>query len=273
MRVSARAGEVGQRGRKHMLKIRWGKRHVRTLPCVFVDVNTQNDFLHESAACPVLNRAALIPALRRTIAWARRNQVPVISSLDCHRRGELRSARLPQHCIDGTPGQQKIEFTLCGSFVQVEGDNTLAVPIDLFRKHQQVIFRKRTVDFFLNPKADRFISQLPAAEYVVAGLGIEGSVKAIALGLIARDKRVTVVVDACGYFDRSEAELTVRLLAAKGATLITVDELMRRRLPRPIRYPQARRNGTNGHSNGHNGVVLDLAPKTDTHRPRGVSSG
>jgi hypothetical protein len=62
--------------------------------------------------------------------------------------------------------------------------------------------------------------------------------------LIARGKQVSVVVDACGYFDRSEAELTVRLLGAKGATLITVDELMARRLPRPIRYPHQRGNGS-----------------------------
>jgi nicotinamidase-related amidase len=217
------------------------KRSARTLPCVLLDVNTQNDFLADEGRCPVKNRELLVPALRRTVAWAKRNQVPVISSLDCHRMGELRNARMPQHCVDGTSGQEKIDFTLYGTYVQVEGDNTLAVPIDLFRKYQQVIFRKRTVDFFLNPKADRFVSQLPAAEYVIAGLGIEGSVKAIALGLIARCKRVTVVVDACGYFDRSEAELTVRLLAAKGAELITVDQLLSRRLPRPTRYPNSRR--------------------------------
>jgi len=231
----------------------WGKRYTRTLPCVYVDVNTQNDFLGERAACPVLNREALLPALRRTVAWAKRNHVPVISSLDCHRRGELRNARLPQHCIDGTYGQDKIDFTLCGSFIHVEGDNTLSVPIDLFRRYQQVIFRKRTSDFFLNPKADRFISQLPAAEYVLSGLGIEGSVKAIALGLIARSKQVTVIVDACGYFDRSEAELTVRLLGAKGANLITVDQLLERRLPRPIRYPRVQRNGK--HTDHAHGIV------------------
>jgi nicotinamidase-related amidase len=234
----------------------WGKRSARTLPCVYVDVNTQHDFLGEGAVCPVSNREALVPALRRCVAWAKRNHVPVISSLDCHRRGELRNIRLPQHCIDGTHGQEKVEFTLCGSFVRIEGDNTLAVPIDLFRRYQQVIFRKRTADFFLNPKADRFISQLPAAEYVIAGLGVEGAVKAIALGLIARGKQVTIVVDACGYFERTEAELAVRLLGAKGANLITVDQLMQRKLPRPIRYPRTQRNG---HTTGGNGVVLQPA--------------
>ena len=211
----------------------------RALPCVFVDVNTQRDFLSPDGACPVANREAVICALRRAVAWAKRNHAPVVSAVDCHRREEVGARRLPQHCLDGTHGQEKIAFTVFGSFVKVEGDNTLSVPIDLFRRYQQVIFRKRTTDFFLNPKADRFLTQLPAAEYVIAGLGIEGSIKALALGLLARHKPVTVVIEACGFFDRSEAELTARLLEAKGVRLINVDELMARRLPRPVRYPRS----------------------------------
>lgn len=210
------------------------------LPCVLVDVNTQNDFLMAEGACPVDERETVISALRRMVAWAKRNHAPVISSVDCHRTCEVRFARLPAHCLDGTPGQQKIGFTLFGSYVKVEGDNTLVVPIDLFRKHQQVIFRKRTTDFLANPKADRFISSLPANNYVVFGLGVEGSVKSIALGLLARHKQVTVVVDACGSWCKSDAEQALRLMDAKGIRLTTVDAFVARQLPRPIRYPHAR---------------------------------
>jgi nicotinamidase-related amidase len=209
----------------------------KCLPCVLIDVNTQHDFLDEAGAWPALNREGLVPALRRVVAWSKWNHVPVVSSVECHWRDEVRAARGPQHCLDGTHGQEKLPFTVFASYVKVEGDNTLAVPIDLFRKHQQVIFRKRTLDFFLNPKADRFLTQLPASEFVMAGLGLESSIKAIALGLIARGKTVSIVLDACGYFERTEGELTARLLEAKGARILTVDELVARRLPRPIRYP------------------------------------
>ncbi len=209
------------------------------LPCVLVDVNTQNDFLQPDGSCPVVDREFVISSLRRMVAWAKRNHAPVISAVDCHRVRELPSARLPAHCIDGTVGQQKVKFTLFGSYVKVEGDNTLVVPIDLFRKHQQVIFRKRSSDFLNNPKADRFISNLPASNYVVFGLGIEGSIKSVALSLLARHKHVTVVVDACGYWCRSDAEQALRLLDAKGIQLVTIDEFTNSRLPRPIRYPRA----------------------------------
>lgn len=264
----------------------------KRLPCVFLDVNTQNDFLLPEGACPVTNRDTMVPSLRRIVAWAKRNHVPVVSSVDCHRVGEVRNTRLPLHCVDGTSGQAKVAFTLFGSYVKVEGDNTMAVPADLFRDHQQVIFRKRTSDFFLNPKADRFVTHLPAAEYVVAGLGLEGSVKSIALGLIARNKRVSVVVDASGYFDASEADLALRLLEAKGVNLTTVDELVKRILPRPVRYPLhaigqvclrnglyasisqingAKQNG-NGNGNGKNGhatirINLLRTKANRTHHP------
>jgi nicotinamidase-related amidase len=240
----------------------------KVLPCVLMDVNTQLDFLDPQGSAAVLNHAELIPSLRRVVAWAKRNQTPVISAVDSHRADEIRKCRLPQHCLDDTPGQEKVAFTLFDTHVRVESDNTLAVPIDLFRRHQQVIFRKRTNDFFLNPKADRFITNLPAAEYILTGLSLEGSVKAIALGLIARNKKVTVVIDATGFHDRSQAEMTSRLLQAKGVELIDVNTLLQRRLPRPWRYPRRIRvsvTAANGRlmPNGQHGV----SPQHATRMP------
>lgn len=267
-------------------------RKSKPLPCVLLDVNTQRDFLQPGMACPVPLQDDLVRQVRCVIAWAKRNQVPVISTVDSHRHGEVRNKKIPPHCIDGTPGQQKMPFTLFGSYVKVEGDNTLAVPIDLFTRHQQVIFRKRTSDLFLNPKADRFITHLPVAEYVLMGLSLEGSIKAITLGLLARGKQVSVVLDCCGYWDRSEADLAVRLMEAKGVRMIRVADLRDRKLPRPLRYPlnstgqvplrngmygsvcglpALTSNGRNGHSKhapkGANGRPHPPAPKPADPRP------
>jgi len=218
--------------------MRWRQeRRRRELPCVLVDVNTQYDFLAEDGSCPVENRDRTVAGVRRVVAWAKRNCVPVISAVDCHRDGEVRNKNLPPHCIDGTPGQEKVPYTLFGSYVKVEGDNTLAIPVDLFTRYQQVIFRKRTDDFFLNPKADRFISQLRVGEYVIMGQGLEGAVKAIALGLLARNNKVTLIADACGCWDPSKADLACRLMDAKSIRLIEVEDLIRRKLARSIRYP------------------------------------
>ena len=214
-----------------------GQYHNGSLECVLLDLNTQADFLGSVAACVVKNAAELRPALRRVVAWAKWNHVPVISSVDSHRETETSHDGFPRHCIDGTPGQQKLPYTLFGSRIRIEGDNTLAVPLKLFDRHQQVIFRKRTHDLFGNPKADRFLTQLPVREFIIFGVGMEFSMKALALGLIARNKRVTVVADCCGFWSGTRADLSLRQMRAKGAVLVSVDELLARRVRQRVRYP------------------------------------
>jgi nicotinamidase-related amidase len=228
------------------------RRDGRAFDCVVVDLNTQRDFCRPDYAYPVVNASTLVPALRRVVAWAKRNYAPVISSVESRRMWEVPAdGRRLIGCFDGTPGQRKLDFTLFPARACVDMDNTLAVPVDFFRDHQQVVFRKRTDDLLANPKADRFLTQLLVDEFILFGNGIETSVKALALGLLTRGRVVTVVVDACGYWDAGAADLALRQIAAKGAGLITVDELMIRKLDRRVRYPH-HRNGRNGHANGRN---------------------
>lgn len=214
------------RGGKHFL-----------LECVVVDLNTQRDFLEADGAYPVLNREELVPLLRRVIAWTKRNHCPVVSAIDAHRALELRTEAEPVHCLDGTRGQAKLPFTLFPLHDRIEYDNTLAVPLDLFHHFQQIIFRKRHHDLLSNPKADQFLTGLDAGEFVLFGSGLESSIKILALGLLARNRKVTIVTDACGYWDRTRADLACRQLEAKGARLLTVDDLLRRKLSRKHRYP------------------------------------
>ena len=212
------------------------RRNGRVYECVVVDLNTQRDFCEYNGAFPVANLHELIPALRRVVAWAKRNYAPVISSIESHRECELSNSGHPIHCVDGSGGQQKIGFTIFPRRTDIEVDNTLALPVNLFKRYQQVIFRKRTDDLLLNPKADRLLTYLPVLEYVVFGNGLESSVKALALSLLTREKQVTIVVDACGYWHRPTADLAIRQMAAKGAQLTTVNELVTRKLDRRLRY-------------------------------------
>jgi len=246
------------------------------LECALVDLNTQTDFLDPEGAYPVANLQELIPALRCVIAWAKRNHAPVISSIAAHRRHELADCREPANCLDGTEGQRKLDFTILASHTNVEFDNTLCVPMDLFSVHQQVIFRKRQDDLLGNPKADRFLTQLPTGEYILFGIGIECSIRVLALGLLARHRRVTVITDACGYWDKGKADLALRQVSAKGAVLMKLDELLSRKLRRRRRYPQhavdedprcqygllsPRKSGNGRHRGNNNAAARRAQPK------------
>jgi nicotinamidase-related amidase len=220
--------------------------------CVVVDLNTQADFLLPQGACLVANAEELIPAIRHIVAWTKRNHVPVISSLNSQRETEIECDSTVRCCVDGTSGQRKLVFTLMGTSVRVEGDNTLSVPIDLFKRYQQVIFRQRTKDLFSNPKADRFLTQLRPGRFILYGVALETAVKSLALGLLSRNRAVTVVSDACGYWSRVEANLALRQMAAKGVKVVTVRDLLREKLPRKHRYPHRSPANGNGNGNGAN---------------------
>lgn len=191
---------------------------------VLVDICTQRDFLDPGAILQVANREALIPQLEQVFAWVRRARVGVFSSVESHRPSEP-LAGFPLHCIDGTPGQEKVAFTRVQPWILVEVDNTLALPPNLREEYHQLIFRKRAREVLSNPKADRFLTQLDAEEFIILGVGLETSIKTLALGLLARHKRVTVVVDACGFWSAADSDLAARQLAAKGIRIVTAEEL------------------------------------------------
>ena len=59
-----------------------------------------------------------------------------------------------------------------------------------------------------------------ANEFLIIGSTAEGAVKATALGLLQRAKKVTVITDAVGSHNKREAKLAIRKVEAKGAKLI-----------------------------------------------------
>ncbi len=222
--------------------------------CVVVDLNTQYEFCDRSGARRVANYAELVPALRDVVAWTKRYEMPMIASIESHRPDEFKGSAPDVGCVDGSVGQQKMDFTLFGVHERIEVDNTLVCSSDPFSSCQQIIFRKRGDDLLCNPKADRLFNVLHTREFVLFGVAVERSIKALALGLLAREKPVTIVVDACGFWSEATADLTLRQLVAKGARLITTEELKARKLQRQRRFSSARRTqDTAGNGNGRNG--------------------
>ncbi len=234
-----------------------------TFKRVLIDVDTQQDFLSRDGALPVCNRTEAIDQLMRVMAWVRSHNVPVVSSLDTHAPNTTFNGT-PKHCVEGSRGQRKLPFTLMRQHRLVETDTMLSLPPDLLTDYPQLIFRKRNNDFFSNPKADRLLTRLEAEEIIVLGVGIEDCIRRLVMGLLARHKCVTIVPDACGRWNNVDADLAARLMAAKGARVLAVDELLSlngsvavrvARNGRPVAHHHAVRPGTNnGRSSARNGV-------------------
>lgn len=191
---------------------------------VLVDVNTQRDYFVADGAVCIRNHRRVLAHIRRLIAWARRHDIPLISTCEVYPEHNGHNGDAP-YCVDGTSGQLKIGYTLLPSRVSFPADGSTDIPKDMLRRYQQVILHKRCTDPFDEPRIDRILSEVCAAEFLVLGACAEGAVKAAVLGLLQRDKKVSVIIDAVGYHDNHEAKMAFRKMEAKGAKLIETRRL------------------------------------------------
>ena len=223
---------IGSEGGEAMLR----QRAVQ-YPNVLLDVDSQVDFLTPDGHRPVRNRQ-IIPNIQRVFRWARHCRLTVISSIDFHRITDP-VREVPQHCLAGTPGVNKLGCTLLPRRMLVQTDDTINLPHDLLTRYRQILFLKRGDDLTRNPKADRLLTEIQASNFIILGVGLEESVRLLALELLTRRQNVWLVADACGYWNLQAADLSLKQLAAKGARILTTDELVQiqpdmRRLRRSI---------------------------------------
>ena len=193
---------------------------------VLVDIDTQKDFLLAEGKACIRNHRRVLAHIRRVMAWARSKDIPIISTCEVYPangNGEGNGAKT--YCIDGTQGQQKVSYTLVSNRISLPADGSTDLPRDMLRRYKQVILYKRCIDPFDEPRIDRLLSELQAAEFILIGVTAEAAVRATALGLIQRDRKVIVVVDAVGTHDNHEARMALRKVQAKGARLIETRRL------------------------------------------------
>lgn len=190
---------------------------------VLIDINTQKDFLLAKGNACTRNHRKILANVRRMMAWARYKNIPVIST--CEVYPNHNNLDEIDYCIDGTEGQKKICYTLLSSRVSFPADDSTDLPRDILRQYRQIIFHKRCVDPFDEPRIERLLSEVRAKEFVLIGACAEDAVKATALGLLQRGKKVSIVVDAVGSHNKREAKLAFRKMKAKGAKLTETRKL------------------------------------------------
>ncbi len=214
---------------------------LRRITRVFIDVDTQRDFMYPQGADYFPQAGRIAPMVARLFRCARSRGYPVVSTTMCLR--ENGSTSLPRNngCVEGTNGQKKPAFALLARRASFGPNGNTDLPLGLLRRCQQVIFEKRGADPFEHPRFDRLLNQIQVGEYVVFGLTIEQAVKYTVLGLLARGKQVKLVIDAAAGRDKHQAEMALRQMIAKGARVVTAQELAPTMQPRLVREAPAQR--------------------------------
>jgi len=182
---------------------------------VFIDVDSQLDFLYPAGALYVPGAERVVPNIARLNRHAAAHNTPVISTVDAHTESDPEFKVWPHHCVAGTHGQRKAETTLLERRVVIPNRDC---PLDLAGA-QQIVIEKQNVDVFTAPNLSRVLDLLAADQCIVYGVVTEICVLFAARGLLKSGRNVTVVVDAVETLDPAEGHRAVHEIIAAGGSL------------------------------------------------------
>lgn len=188
---------------------------------VFVDVDTQIDFLYPAGALYVPGAEKLLPALEKLTRHAGARGIPLVSTVDAHAENDPEFRDWPPHCVAGTAGQQKPQQTLLDKRVTVPN----AAAEYTIEGAQQIVLETAAIDCFTNPNLAGLLERLGAERYVVYGVVTEHCVRCAAMGLLRTGKRVELVTDATETLRAEDAKRTCDEFTAAGGVLTTVGQV------------------------------------------------
>ncbi|HXE14931.1 MAG TPA: cysteine hydrolase family protein [Bryobacteraceae bacterium] len=187
---------------------------------VFVDVDTQLDFLCPAGALYALGAEKVAPALAALTSYAAEHGIKIVSTIDAHTENDPEFQIWKPHCVAGTAGQQKISLSLLEKrcVIPNEGQFDDAAA----NASQQVIVEKQTVDPFTNAHLVSVVQSLHPCRFVVYGLVTEVCIHHAVLGLLRHNPTVEIVTDAIRPFSETAGEQAIIKLVAAGAKLTNV---------------------------------------------------
>lgn len=177
---------------------------------VFIDVDTQLDFIYPAGALYVPGAEKLLPVWTRLAERASSHEIPVISTMDAHSANDSEFRIWPHHCVDGTLGQRKPQALLLGG-------------------ERQILVKKKVLDPFASGELHQVLSRLAADRYVLYGVVTEICVRLAGIGLLKLGKPIELVTDAVKELDQAKANETCGELGAAGVVLTTAEQVLAER--------------------------------------------
>jgi len=174
---------------------------------IFVDIDTQRDFINPDGALYVPNATSIKPQLKHLAEVAAIKKIKIYKTFDTHtaESAELESngGPFPEHCMANTKGWQSIKET----------------------KHSDVVFRKDSYDIFTNPKFKKQLKEDNVIYAIVYGIATDYCVKAAIVGIRKLDIETLVVYDAIkGVEENTTKDAIIEMLDA-GASFVFVNNI------------------------------------------------
>jgi nicotinate phosphoribosyltransferase len=194
---------------------------------VFLDVDTQFDFMEPRGALYVPGAEQILPNLLRLANYARERRIPWIASADAHAPDDPSFSQWPPHCVVGTPGQQRIpETKRAGVAVIPNRPGAFEGPSD---PRQEIVLEinieKQDYSVAANPNFEAVLAALGPSRFVVFGVATEYCVRDSALDLRRLNLPVDLVVDAVRAISEEDGRKAIEEMLAAGVRLVTTEEV------------------------------------------------
>jgi nicotinamidase/pyrazinamidase len=191
---------------------------------VFVDIDTQLDFMVPAGALYAPGAEIITPKLKELTALAAETGSPVISTVDAQSEDDPEFRSWKPHCVAGTTGQQKLSVTLRDKrYTLTTAPGALDEAAVL--QAQQIVVEKQHVDCFTNPNLFPLLQLIGPARFLVYGVVTEVCVLHAARGLLKAGYAVELVEDAIWPFSAEAGKQAMAELTASGAERTTADRI------------------------------------------------
>lgn len=196
---------------------------------IFVDVDTQVDFIDPAGALYVPGSQDIAPNIRRLLEHAGAKGITTISPMCAHVPGDPEFQQFPPHCIEGSPGQRRYFDELPRLPRRVwEADVSVRAEDLQLEPGYHYIVKKRTFPMFANPwlQALRERGIFRGLSCTVFGVATDVCVRADALDLCKAGAHVELVRDAIAGITPENTARAIEEMTAAGARLVTTDEVL-----------------------------------------------
>ncbi|MCM8787084.1 MAG: nicotinate phosphoribosyltransferase [Candidatus Omnitrophica bacterium] len=195
---------------------------------IFLDIDTQYDFLNPKGALYVKGSEKIIKNLFKLTNYAKNTSITIISSQDTHQKDDLEFKNFPPHCIEGGWGHNKIEETLLKKYIILDFKKqyqSLQL-YDFIKKYPQIILQKNVLNIFSNPNTTKLLEEIFPDKIYVYGVVTEYCVREAIDGLLKEKFNVGIVVDAIKEISEQRSKDLFSVWRKKGVEFITTDNLI-----------------------------------------------
>jgi nicotinamidase/pyrazinamidase len=191
-------------------------------PLVFVDVDTQRDFLHPDGALAIAGAEAILANLARLTAFAKARGIPILATACAHTLDEEDPEPFPTHCLVGSAGADRVEATAWAGSHVIAPDGPHRLPDD---PPPHVTLQKTRYDVFSAPAAEAVFARYArgGATFAVYGVATDYCVMAAVEGLLGRGYPVALVVDAVRAVDPEAEPALLTDFARRGGLLVLTE--------------------------------------------------